>query len=108
MTNPPEGQDDEEQREANRQSDAMKAQLRKDVDSWSRARSEPSAERHAEESASAPRAPSLPIPVDGAKKTRTPRPAAKDSLSPKKPFSMSYDGVSSAEYIQYMIDRGSR
>jgi hypothetical protein len=27
---------------------------------------------------------------------------------PKKPFSMSYDGVSSAEYIQYMIDRGTR
>ena len=32
MTNPPEGQNDEGQREADRQADAMKAQLRKDVD----------------------------------------------------------------------------
>jgi hypothetical protein len=26
----------------------------------------------------------------------------------KKPFSMSYGGVTAAEYIQYMIDRGLR
>ena len=32
MTNPPDGHDDEGQREADRQADAMKAQLRKDVD----------------------------------------------------------------------------
>ena len=77
MTNPPERQDDEEQRGANRQADAMRERLRNDV-------------------------------AAEAKKPRTSRPAAKDSTLPKKPFSMSYDGVSSAEYIQYMIDRGSR
>jgi hypothetical protein len=47
-------------------------------------------------------------PSAGARKSRTPGPAATDGASPKKPFSMSYDGVSSAEYIKYMIDRGSR
>jgi hypothetical protein len=72
MTNPPERQGDEEQREA----DSIK-----------------------------PRSASAARPV---KKPRTPKPAAADSALPKKPFSMSYDGVSSAEYIQYMIDRGTR
>lgn len=26
----------------------------------------------------------------------------------KKPFSMSYDGTTTAEHVQYMIDRGAR
>lgn len=80
MPNPPERQGDEEQREA------------KSIKPLS---------------ASAARPSSLPAAA-GAKKSRTPKPAATDSTLPKKPFSMSYDGVSSAEYIQYMIDRGTR
>jgi hypothetical protein len=72
MTNPPERQGDEEQKEAK----SIK-----------------------------PLGASAARPV---KKPRTPKPAAADSALAKKPFSMSYDGVSSAEYIQYMIDRGTR
>lgn len=64
-------------------------------------------ERSAGSSASAVRPPA-PSAAAGEKKSRTPRPTAKDRALPKKPFSMSYDGVSPAEYIQYMIDRGSR
>ena len=40
MSTVPEGQDDQPDRDADARADAMKAQLRKDVKSWSRARNE--------------------------------------------------------------------
>ena len=33
---------------------------------------------------------------------------AKSASAQKKPFSMSYDGVTQADYITYMIARGTR
>jgi hypothetical protein len=108
MTNPPDGHDDEGQREADRQADAMKAQLRKDVDSWSKARSEPSTALIAEADTAVARKPASSPPVSRAKKAATPKPVPVEAATGKKPFSMSYGGVTAAEYIQYMIDRGSR
>ena len=108
MTNPPEGQNDEGQREADRQADAMKAQLRKDVDSWSKGRSEPSTALVAEADTAVARKPASSPPASKAKKAATPKPVPTEVATSKKPFSMSYGGVTAAEYIQYMIDRGLR
>jgi hypothetical protein len=104
MTSPPEGHDDEGAQEADRQADAMKAQLRKDVDSWSKARGEPSTALIAEADTSVARKP----PASKPKKAATPKAAPTEVAISKKPFSMSYGGVTAAEYIQYMIDRGLR
>lgn len=108
MTHPPQRQDDEEQQEADRQAASMKAQLRKDVDSWSRSRSETSMVRSAEPSSPIAAKPEPSSAMHRTKKSKPPRAIATPSIGPKKPFSMSYDGVTSDEYIQYMIDRGSR
>jgi hypothetical protein len=103
--------------EAERKSGAMKAQLRKDVDSWTKARSEASPERIAGPSAPVDRpasshpASSRPIssrPVPRAKKPRTTPPAAVPADIRPKPFNMSYGGKTTKAYIRYMIDRGSR
>ena len=108
MTSPPEGQNDEGQREADRQADAMKAQLRKDVDSWSKARSEPSTALIVEADTAVVRKPAPSPSASKAKKAATPKPVPVEVATGKKPFSMSYGGVTAAEYIQYMIDRGLR
>ena len=108
MTSPPEGHDDEGQQEADRQADAMKAQLRKDVDSWSKARSEPSTALIAEADTAVARKPPTSPPASKAKKAATPKPVPTEVVAAKKPFSMSYGGVTAAEYIQYMLDRGLR
>jgi len=107
MSSTPQTQDDAE-READRQADAMKAQLRKDVDSWSKARSESSPGRIAEASPPVAGKPASQ-PAAKAKKASPRAPAAKQQVdTPSKPFSMSYDGGTTAEYIQYMINRGAR
>ena len=47
--------------------------------------------------------------VEGAQEGRGHTPAAKpDVAGAKKPFSMSYGGVSTAEHIAYRISRGAR
>jgi hypothetical protein len=98
--------------EAERKSEAMKAQLRKDVDSWTKARSEASPERIAGPSAPVDRpASSRPVssrPVPRAKKPRTTPPAVVPADIRPKPFNMSYGGETTKAYIRYMIDRGSR
>ena len=108
MTSPAEGPDDDGQREADRQTDAMKVQLRKDVDSWSKARSEPSTGLVAE--ANAPVAQKTPAsaPATKAKRSASPKPSTDSVGVTKRPFSMSYGGLSAADYIQYMLDRGLR
>ena len=102
MSGDPETEDDDAEREADRQVDAMKNQLRKDVDSWSKARSEasPGHITVATKPASSP--------VTRARKPRRPAPAASQADTRSKPFRMAYDGGTTAEYIQYMIDRGAR
>ena len=102
MSGDPQTLDDDAEREADRRADAMKNQLRKDVDSWSKARSEASPGH-------------IPVatkpassPVTRARKPRQPAPAASQADPRSKPYRMSYDGGTTAEYIQYMIDRGAR
>jgi cell division protein FtsN len=103
MSGHPEAQDDDAEREAARQADAMKHQLRKDVDSWAKARSEASP-GHVPVAAKP-----VSSPVARARKPRPPAaPAPSQADTRSKPYRMSYDGGTTAEYIQYMIDRGAR
>jgi hypothetical protein len=107
MSTVPEGHDDQPAQDTDARADAMKAQLRKDVESWSRARNETSPRDALEASAPAVR-PASPKP---APRVRTPKrapPAPTPAGTKSKPFSMSYDGSTTAEYIQYMIDRGAK
>jgi hypothetical protein len=101
------GQDDSAEREAEKQSDAMKTQLRKDVASWSEARGETSL-RPADMAITSVAKPAPPQPVVRTKKAKPAQPAIAPTQARTKPFSMSYDGGSMADYIQYMIDRGAR
>jgi hypothetical protein len=87
-------------------SEAMKDQLRSDVSSWKAARTE---EQN--------RGVAIAVPVikpaahKPAARSRTAKPApavAEPAEIKKKPFGMSYDGTSQADYITYMISRGAR
>jgi hypothetical protein len=105
MSTVPHNQDVDLQRDADRQADEMKAQLRKDVASWSQARGETSQQLIA---APSPPAARPARPVARPRKSRASVAAVKPTPTSTKPFSMSYDGGSTADYIQYMIDRGAR
>lgn len=107
MSIAPEPLDDNAEWEADRQADAMKAQLRKDVNSWAKARSDASPGRIAEASPPVV-SPPAPRPVARTKKAGAAAPAVKPADTRAKPFSMSYNGGSTKDYIQYMIDRGAR
>jgi hypothetical protein len=104
----PISEQEDEDRETERQAAAMKAQLSKDVASWSNKRGEQPPEH-----AIAPRRPTrerAPAQPDG----RTTKPGAAKAPGNKpadgrsKPFSMSYGGMTYAQYLQYTRDRGSR
>lgn len=107
MSSAPQTQDDDAERDAERQADAMKAQLRKDVDSWSRVRRESSPRCTAESSVPVPRQPSSQKFARSSKPNAA-TPAVDQAGARSKPRGMSYDGMTSSEYIQYMIDRGAR
>ncbi len=85
----------------------MQEQLRKDAASWAKERASSSALRQGGD---------LPIAVANKPPTRVRKPAAstaavapaKPVTSVKKPFGMSYDGVTTAEHITDMINRGRR
>jgi hypothetical protein len=85
------------------QSDSMKDQLRKDVASWREGRADGSS-RHATELSVAV---AKPAPAPRAKRTK-PVVSAIVPDAKKKPFGMSYDGSTNADYINYMISRGAR
>jgi hypothetical protein len=108
MGGTPGKQDDDVDREDDRQADAMKAQLRKDVESWSKARSEASPGRIGEPGAPAAKKPSPPSAARTKKTSASTTPVVKPAAAGSRPFSMAYDGKTTAEYIQYMIDRGAR
>ena len=107
MSTAPYSQDGDLEQGADRQADAMKAQLRKDVASWSKARNETPEQLIVAPSAQPARSPSL---LSAAKPKKSKRAASAVQTAPlsAKPFSMSYDGGTTADYIQYMIDRGAR
>jgi hypothetical protein len=107
MSTPPDNDTTQPHSNADSQADAMKDQLRKDVASWSATRSGESARQAIEFSVPAVIQPSPP-PV---KRVRRPVPVpsgVKPDFARKKPFGMSYDGVTAADNITYMIARGAR
>ena len=93
--------------EADRLADAMKTQLRKDAADWSSARAEGSARQAAEFRVPVAKPASSPAPRRAAR-AKPASPVATTQAGPKKPFSMSYDGVPQADYITYMIARGAK
>jgi hypothetical protein len=109
MSNAPTSETDHPDGEPDRQVDAMKDQLRKDVASWSAARSGASARRTEEFSVPAVqlvRQPSLQ-PAKRVRRAKPVSPEVKAAVQ-SKPFRMSYDGVTQADYITYMMARGTR
>lgn len=93
--------------QADRQADAMKAHLRKDVASWSAERNETSPRPAVEVSPPVVKQPS-PQPIPKARKAKPAAAVVKPAVPGKKPFSMSYDGMTSAQHIENMIARGAR
>ena len=85
----------------------MQEQLRKDAASWAKDRASSSALRQGGD---------VPIAVANKPPTRVRKPAAstaaaapaKPVTAAKKPFGMSYDGVTTSEHIMDMINRGRR
>jgi hypothetical protein len=98
---------DQEAREADRQVNSMQDQLRREAASWSKDRRERPNEPVIQ--------PSPPViqprsvrSTRESKDTSAPSVAAKGCGTGSKPFSMSYDGMTQAEYLRHLIERGSR
>lgn len=85
----------------------MSAQLSKEVASWAKQRGQQS-----DEAAIVPQQPAperqVRRPTSDAKKLNASPVTAKPAGARSRPFSMSYDGQTSAEYIQHLLDRGTR
>jgi hypothetical protein len=96
---------DEPDIEGDRQADAMKDQLRKDVASWS-------ASRAGETPDAVVRPPARqappPAPRAARQKTKPAEAAATPTVVEKKPFKMSYDGTTDKDYIAQRIKLGAR
>jgi hypothetical protein len=99
---PAQGDDQSEpDAETDRQADAMKDQLRKDVASWSAARSNDTPEQPIAR-------PAKPPAVRAVRQKAKPVEAAQPVLTEKKPFKMSYDGTTDRDYIAQRIKLGAR
>jgi hypothetical protein len=105
---PPNEFQTEPERQADKAADEMKDQLRKEVAVWNAERNDSSA-RQVAEAGMTPTPRTAPQP---AKKAKRAKPAAATVVQPagtaKKPFAMSFDGVTDAQHISYMIARGAR
>ena len=105
MTMTPKPQPDDTEHDADRRNDAMAEQLRKDAASWSAERNDAS-ERHVADFG-------VPItrPEPKAKKPAAaakPATAAAKPQTKGKPFSMSYGGTTTADYIKYRLERRAK
>ena len=97
------------ERQADKQANVMKDQLRKEVAYWNAlARRDFGQSRRRTSVCRCRRLPrrGRHQAANRAKPAATPEP--KPAGAPKKPFSMSFDGVTDAEHISYMIARGAR
>jgi hypothetical protein len=92
--------------EAEAQSAAMNNQLRNDVANWKAGRSEENALRTESSTPVVKPAVAKPTPRSRAPKAAAAPPVVESGK--KKPFGMSYDGMSQADYITYRISRGAR
>jgi hypothetical protein len=100
------GGDNDPDSQSDAQADAMKDQLRKDVASWSKARSGSAGETPDMASRSA----TAKQPASERATKRKAKPAAVTVTVPaeKKPFRMSYDGTTDRDYIAQRIKLGAR
>ena len=107
MNTAPDSAKDDEQHEAEGKIASMGLQLSKEVASWAKqhgqqpdkidaAPKQPELERHARP------------PSGTSKKSNVSPVTRKQPGSPSRPFSMSYDGQTQAEYIRHLRDRGLR
>lgn len=94
--------------EADRQADAMKDQLRKDVASWSAARSGESPGLATRATAPVAKQASSPAAARATRQKAKPAEAVKSVSAEKKPFKMSYDGTTDRDYIAQRIKLGAR
>ena len=99
--------EDGEDHETDGQAVIMEDKLRKDVTHWSGERKEQLNEKATEAKQSVVKRPS-PQPAGGSKGPIASRRADQPATARSKPFSMSYDGMTEAQYIQYRLDRGAR
>lgn len=106
MSIEPANEPDQPEIDPDGRSDAMKDQLRSDVTSWMTARSE-AAVRPSTEPRAPVATPPTPKAASRAKQAKAAA-ASQSAVVKKKPFGMSYDGMSQADYITYMISRGAR
>ena len=100
--------------QADDDANAMKDQLRKDVATWREGRADgregrsDGAARGATELSVAVARSIVPPTTARMKRAKPAAPEAKPATTEKKPFGMSYDGTSRADYIKLMISRGAR
>jgi hypothetical protein len=109
MSLPPGDDQDDTERQADKQATVMKDQLRKEVALWNASRDDTSARQAADLTVPVtPRPAPRPAKQPSRAKKTAAVPAPKPGDAPKKPFSMSFDGVTDAQHISYMIARGAR
>ncbi len=104
---PGDSQDDTD-RQADKQANVMKDQLRKEVAQWNAARDDTSARQAADFNVPVTPPPAPRLAKRASRAKAAPGPAPKPADAPRKPFAMSFDGVTDAEHISYMIARGAR
>jgi hypothetical protein len=103
MSAEPDVEKDEGDSEDESQATSMRDQLSKEVAFWSKVR-----RRQADEAVIPPAQPSVPrrAPAPAAK-SKNPPPSQPSASQQSKPFSMSYDGMTQAQYVKYLRDRNS-
>jgi len=97
----------DEDHETEGQAVIMEDKLRKDVAYWSGEHREQLSKEATDAKQSVVKRPS-PQPAGGSKGPIASRREIKPAAGRSKPFSMSYDGMTEAQYIQYRLDRGAR
>ena len=107
MSAAPDSEKDEEEHGAERQATSMRDQLSKEVASWSKQRRQQPDEVVAAPKQAGAERPARRVAV-AAKKPDASTVASKPAGAGSRPYSMSYDGQTQAEYIQYLRDRGLR
>jgi hypothetical protein len=108
MTSSTENAQDEPDIEADRQADAMKDQLRKDVASWNASRSGDAPDLGARSAVPAARQTATPPAARATRQKAKPADAVRPVETEKKPFKMSYDGTTDKDYIAQRIKLGAR
>ena len=99
--------EDQKAREADRQVNSMQDQRSMEAASWSKDRKERVSEPVIQPSPPVIQPNSVRL-TRGSKDTSAASVAAKGGSTGSKPFSMSYDGMTQAEYLRHLIERGSR